>query len=441
MDFRGTCLFIAVLGLFAFPTQLSAGGFYVPYETTTGLGRAFAGDTAAAEDPSTIFSNPAGMTELSGAQVSTGLSLIIPSLSFENLGSTASTPGTLGTAVPIGGGDGGNPGNLEAVPYLYGALPLANKKLWLGIGVTSPFGNSLDYDSGWFGRYDTLSVKLRTIDVAPSVAYKVTNFLSLGAGLDVQYADASLSNAIPNTLVPGGPTAATDGLSSIDANDLAVGFNIGVLVEPRPGTKIGAQYRSGITHNLSGQVSVSGLTGPLAAANGTFDATSELNLPPIVSLGISQQLSPNLTVFAGGQWFGWSSFDELRIQFANGQPDAVLPQHYRDSYTASIGAEYKWNDDLTLRGGFQFDETPTVDAFRNAGLPDGNRYRIGIGATYHMTDRATLDFAYAHIFFDPGAVDLTHTFFNGSPAQGSVTTDGVANTSLDVVSLGFRYSF
>src|SRR5262245_24647292 len=117
MHVGGKCLFIATLALLAIPEQTSAGGFYVPYESTTGLGRAFAGDAAAAVDPSTIFSNPAGMTDLSGPQILGGGTLAIPNLSFENQGSSASTPGTLGTPVPIAGGDGGNPASLEAIPY------------------------------------------------------------------------------------------------------------------------------------------------------------------------------------------------------------------------------------------------------------------------------------------------------------------------------------
>ncbi len=423
------------------PNQPRAGGFYVPQQTITGIGRAFAGDAAGIDDPSTIFSNPAGMTRLGDAQASAGISLIKPTVSFENKGSTAATPGTLGMPVILGGNDGGDPGSWTPVPNLYGAFPTANKDLWFGVGLSAPFGLGLEYDPSWFGRYDSIETKLLTIDAAPSVAYKINKYISVGAGLDLQYANATLSNALPNTLAPGGPTAATDGLLTLKETGFAVGYNLGVLLQPTPTTRVGLAYRSGITQKLSGDATIAGLSGPLAGQNGVFDVSTELDLPAIASLAVSQQLSPKWTLLGEVQWFDWSAFQELRVQFADGRPDAVLPQNYRDSYTVAVGAEYRVTDALTMRTGFQFDQTPTVDADRSSSLPDGNRYWLTIGGAYRLSDRASIDAAYAHVFFEDGDVNLTRTFYGGTPAAGIINTNGQAQTSVDTLSLNFRYRF
>jgi long-chain fatty acid transport protein len=445
MEFREEWLrrSFAVIGFSVLlaPNSVLAGGFYIPQQDIQGIGRAFAGDAAGLDDPSTIFTNPAGMTLLGTAQASVGFTLLKPTISFQNTGSTGASPGTLGFALPLTGDDGGDPGSWKAFPNFYGALPAVGGNLWFGIAITTPFGESLNYDPTWFGRYDSIETKLTTIDIAPSVAYKVNDLLSIGGGLDVQYADATLSNALPNTLLPGGPTAATDGLATVKGDSWAVGFNLGVVLKPLPNTRVGLTYRYGITQDLQGNTTITGLTGPLAPQNGTFSASARLNLPSIVSLGLVQEVTPALTVQAGLQWFDWSTFNELRIQFGDGRPDTVVPEGYRNTWTANLGAEYRWNDSLTLRAGFQFDQTPTVDAFRNTSLPDGNRYWIAIGASYSFSDRASIDAAYAHAFFDDGTVDVSRTFYGGSAAQGTVVTSGVAQTSADSISLNFRYKF
>jgi len=418
-----------------------AGGFYIPQQSIEGIGQAFAGDAAGLDDPSTVFSNPAGMTLLSRPQMSIGLSLIKPTISFENRGSTAATPGTLGMTVPILGDNGGDPGSWTPVPNLYGALPLAGGDIWLGLAVTAPFGLSLNYDPTWFGRYDSIESQLITVDIAPSFAYRINRFISVGGGLDVQYADGTLSNALPNTLAPGGPSAATDGLATVKEHSWAVGYNLGVMIQPLPGTRMGLTYRSGITQPLQGNTTISNLTGPLAAQNGTFSTSTDFNLPGIVSFGVSQQVTPDLSVSAGLQWFDWSTFNELRIQFSDGRPDTVIPEGYRNTWTANVGATYRLNESLSVRAGFQFDQTPTVDAFRNTGLPDGDRYWIAIGGSYKLSSWAYFDAAYAHAFFDDGSVNIAKTFYGGTPAQGTFVTNGIAQSSADSLSLNFRMKF
>jgi long-chain fatty acid transport protein len=430
---------VAALAMPLAPPAL-AGAFFVPQEGTEGLGRAFAGNSAAGGDASTIFANPAGMTELRRPEVLGGLAVLVPEVHFRNTGTVATTPGSGGAAVPVVGNDGAQPAHATPIPNIFAAIPALDNQLWFGVGVTAPFGIGLQYNPSWFNRYDDIDIQLTTIDVAPSVAYRVNQFLSIGGGIDIQYAKAKLSQAVPNPFTPGGPTAATDGIFTVRGDSFGVGGNIGILVKPLPTTSIGLHYRSRITHSLDGSASFNGLTGPLAASNGKFRTSTDLNLPDIVSLGVTHQVTAQLKLLAEAQFYSWSRFNELRVRFANGSPDSVRPENYRDSFTVSVGGEYDWSDSLRLRAGFMFDETPTVDAFRSAAVPDGDRYWLAIGATYRFSEDWAVEAAYAHTFFQNAVLGATRSFFV-PPITSTVTSNAVGTVSLDTLAISLRRRF
>lgn len=381
------------------------------------------------------------MTNLAAAQAVAGAAIIFPDTKFRNKGSTSATPGTLGASTAYGGDSGGNPFDPAIVPNLYAAVPLLDSSLWFGVGLTSPFGLSLDYGRGWFGRYDSVESSLTTVDLSPALAYRITERISLGAGLNVQTVDVKLTNAVPNTLAPGGPSVSTDGRNSLRGDDVSVGFNIGVLISPWPTTRIGAHYRSAIDHNLKGDARVSGLGGALAGANASYNAKAKLRLPDIVSIGLAQDIGHGATLLADVQWFNWSRFNEVRVKLANGPGDAVLPQDYKDSYAASLGGEYNFGADLTLRGGFRFETTPTSDRYRSTGVPEGNNYSVGAGVSYRPLRHLDIDISLFHTRWERANVALTRDFFVGTPAAGTVDVKGRAETSSTTAALGVRYRF
>lgn len=422
------------------PYQACAGAFFHEVQSIRSAGRATAGSVAVADDASTIFLNPAGMTELQGPEVTAGLSVILARTDVEDRGTQASTPGTGGAFVPLGG-QAGEPLDPALLPNLFAALPLMRDRLWIGLGITAPFGLITEYDHDWFGRYDSTESELVTIDVAPTIAVKVTDWLSIGAGLNVQYADATLQNAVPNPLAPGGPSAATDGIFRASGNDVSLGYNVGVLLKPWPRTRIGLHYRSEIEHDVEGEATLSGLTGPLAGLNRTSDASAELNLPAIASFGVAHDLTERLTLLGQASWYGWDTFRELRIRFVDGAPDLVELQNYEDSWAIGLGAQYRLSDDWTLRGGLQYDQTPTEDGFRNTRVPDGDRYWVAIGASYELSQTLGFDFAYSHRFFETTGIDRTRTFYEGTPLESAVAMDAKARTGADVFSVQLRLSF
>jgi long-chain fatty acid transport protein len=430
---------ITALAMLAIADWSSATGFYVPQQTAYGAGRANAGNAAMASEASTVFFNPAGMTRLQGSEVLVGVNIVTPSDEFSNRGTTLAAPATAGSAAPVAGGTGRNPGAPTPVASLFYVRQLSDE-WWLGVGLTSPFGLRLEYDSDWFGRYDSIESELKTIDLAPSVAYQLSDRLSLGAGLNVQYADATLTNAVPNTLSPAAGTPESDGRSKLTGDSVAFGFNVGLLWTLTPATRFGLHYRFKMDHDLDGENHIRGLSGALAAANGRFGTRTRLKLPDVLSAAVAHELGPRTTLLGEAQWFGWSRFDELQIRYDNGSPSQVLPQGYRDTYTLSAGIEHRWRDDWTLRAGLQYDRTPTVDEFRNTAVPDADRLWTAVGFSYRATNRAEITLAYQHVFFDQAEIDDRRVYFSGSPIEGAVETRARVDASVDTLSIAFRYA-
>ena len=426
----------------------SANGFFVPQQSAQGLGRAHA-NVAAARDPSTVFFNPAGMTRLFEERsangkdwiASIGTNVIMPTIDFDDSGTTVTSPGSAFAPVPTGGGDGGNPASPTPVPHAYLVRSLVQDRLYFGLAFNAPFGLETDYGSDWFGRYDSIKARLVTIDVAPSLALKVNEHLSIGGGVNIQRADALLVGAVPDPLAPGGPTPDTDGRNRFEARDITVGFNVGLLANITDRTAIGLHYRSEMNHDLDGTLRLSGLTGPLAALNDSVSARADLDLPDVAAIGIMHEVNDRLTILAEAQWFGWDDLTELRIKLRDGSPDAVRPLDYRNSYTLSLAGEYQASSRLRLRGGLQYDRTPTRDATRGTIVPDGDRVWIAGGATYTYSDSVSLDIALTHVPFRDADVDVVRTFFDDTPLQTSVGVRGTAETNVTTVTVGLQIRF
>ena len=189
-----SCLITPIL-----PLAAEAGSFVLNEQSVSGLGLSFAGGAAQAEDASTLFFNPAGLARLEQGELQFGLHAIIPSAEFTNRGSRYNLPGTPFDGLPVTGNNGGNGGVNHILGNLYLTQPVFRSPkcgdLTVGVGLTSPFGLETDYDPAWVGRYAALRTNLTTIDIQPTVSYRIDR-LSFGAGLDVQRASARLSQTI-----------------------------------------------------------------------------------------------------------------------------------------------------------------------------------------------------------------------------------------------------
>jgi long-chain fatty acid transport protein len=423
----------AIAGALLAAGGAQASGFQLMEQNASGLGNAYAGQAAAAENASTIYFNPAGMTRLPGRQVSGALHLIRPSAEFQNAGTSAAP---LGFASP--GGSGGDAGDWTGIPNGYLSWQL-NPQLWLGVGLSVPFGLKTEYGEGWVGRFQGRLAEIKTLDVNPSIAWKLSDAVSLGAGLSVQYGQVKVrrSAAIPPAL--GGPA---EGRSNLDADDVSWGYNLGALFTLGAATRIGVTYRSSIEYDLTGSAIVTGIPGLGTAGNAV---TLNAKLPDTFSWAIAHQLDPRWELLGDVTVTRWSKIKNIPVIATSasvlGGVGATLDAfdfQFRDTYRIGVGANYQWNSDFTLKLGVAYDKSPVEDVWRTVTLPDNDRTWFAIGGKYRMSKQATLDFGYAYLHIkDPPISQLRG--LAAAPLRGNVV--GSYDSNVNIVSAQFTYAF
>lgn len=423
---------ICGIGLIGWSAPAAASGFYLQEQAAKEVGRAFSGGAAAADDPSTVFFNPAGMTELRKVELSANGHWLFVRTRQDDRGTTRTAPG-VPTQFPVQGTNGGNPFSQPIlVPAVYASFKMGTAPVWLGLAVNSPFGVKVRYSDDFFGRYDSIKSDLKTVNISPSVAVKLSDAISLGASVNVSLIDVKLRNALPNVspLLP-------DGQFNVKGDDWGVGYTVGVLAKAGA-FRFGASYRSKVKHRLDGYAQTSGLLGPLAGANGTQFATAPITLPDNVTLSVLYGAGRRVRLMGTAKWFGWSIFRDLRIEPFGGAP-IVSPQNYRDVFSGSLGAEADVSRRLTVRLGTMFDPTPTRDGFRTTRVPDGDRWWATGGATFRVTPRIEANLSYAHIFVKSEPIDRADPFYQDTPAAIATTTRALNSGAGDEVAASLTW--
>lgn len=428
-----TC--VGVGALCAASVEANAGGFALREQSSYGQGSSFAG-VAAGGSLSSMFWNPSTMTQVPGIQSETVLSGIIPNATH------SSTTSTLGGAPFFFPSTAGDSGNDALVPAGYFSWQV-NPQLWLGVSVNSPFGLSVSFPDNWAGRTYAADTSLKTYNAAPSIAYQINNWISVGAGIQIQYAKADLSTGLPRN----GLGVFTGGLGNqlnISGNGWGYGFTAGVTLTPTPTTTIGIGYRSAIDQKIDGTLTLpSGPAYTPAFGSTPGSVSTTLNLPAMVSVGLRQRLGMNWTLLGTVEWTNWSRIGTSTIMQASGAPATVggttvaLPFQYRDGWFYSLGAEYQWNPNLTLRGGLGFERTPISDQVRTPRLPDNDRTWLSVGLSYKVTNKLTLDGAYSHLFVKSTPINLSAG--SGNPWFNGVIYVGDVSSRVDIVSVALKY--
>lgn len=340
-------LFVIVAFLSFVSANAVAGGFLLFEQGVKGLGNSFAGGSAVAEDASTVFFNPAGLSRLSGTQFEVAGYYINPQAEFDDKGSTVSPALPVVGGTPLTGGDGGDAGVAAIVPNLYYAQQIIDK-IHAGIGITVPFGLETDYNRDWVGRYHAVKSDLRTIDINPAVAYRVNKWLSLGGGISAQYIDAELTNAVDfGTIgfIGGAPTLSQsfDGFVKLKADDWGWRWNVGVLVEPTDNLRFGFAYRSDIDYTLKGDANFTIPPGaePIAIGAGLVDtdAKVDIELPGHASLVAYWRFHEKFALMGDIFWTYWSELDELFIELDTGT-NVVTTLDWDDTFRYALGLTY-----------------------------------------------------------------------------------------------------
>lgn len=436
------------------PTAIQAAGFAIVEQNVSGLGNAYAGASSIATDASTVFFNPAGMTQLSGSDFSAALHTITPSAKFSNNNSDITT-----------GGDGGDAGGTEIVPNIYYTTPIGDETKF-GVGINAPFGLSTEYDEGWRGRYHTIKSSVSSLNINPSIAFKTESPFSIGLGMNLQYLEAELTNALEFGAICYGAAAQTtllsitdcnnaglipqianvlpqsntnDGSAKIDGDSWALGYNFGVLFAPTNDARVGFAYRSKMKHTLEGtadfEMPNAASSNPvLSGAFADTGATATITMPESWALSSYQKLASQWEMMGEITYTKWSRVQELVIEFDNvnkGPSEERL--NFRNTYRYALGVNFKPDSHFTYRFGYAFDEGAAPNAiYRSPRVPDQDRTWLALGFGYKQNN-LSFDLGYAHLFIED-------SYINRESATQD-TLNGKYEMSVDIFSAQFNYGF
>jgi long-chain fatty acid transport protein len=413
-------LFLALIGVLV-SAQLSFGAGFALYEGSA-RGVALGGTLVGrADDPSALFYNPAGITQLPGLQVQAGATAIIPGTKVTTDFGLPGTEETEETKT-----------NVWVPPHLYATYQFSDR-VWFGVGTFSQFGLGTEFDANWRGRFNSYEAVIQTVTLNPNVAFKVTDEFSLAAGLDVMWFDLTLKNRIPL----GVPFASPEEDHALEGDSFGYGFNFAMHYQPCRWAKLGASYRSQVKQNVQGTAEFSGAAPPGVFTN--TDVSGSILLPDMVFFGVALYPIERLSLEVGGVWNRWSNFDELRIDYETPIPGApntiVRNKSWHDTWRIQFGAEYKALDWLDLRAGYVFDEEPISDDHADYLVPAADRHIFSFGPGFRWNNW-TLDLAYGYIHIEDREFTATPTQL----AQGVLNSkfhDG--NAHLISMSVGYKF--
>jgi len=399
-----------------FTTQAQAGGFAVREQSAYYQGMSFAG-AGTGDTLSSMYWNSAAAAAAPGMNSESHASLILPDSEITATGGIAVTGLGLGTE----SGDIADPALVPAsyVNYQY------NDRLYFGLAMNSGFGLVTKPDNtNWAGSVIAITSDVFTINVNPTVAYKLTPELTVGVGVQVEYLDIRLNND-PSPL--GLPRR------SAELDDIGIGATAGVSWTPVVGTTLGIGWRSSVDFELEGDYSA-----------GVVDAgaQAELTLPDIVTIGLRQRLSERLDLLLGYEWTNWSQVGTIPVDVSGFGTLETLRLNYDDGHFVSAGLEYAYSPSTMLRFGVAWEKSPITDEERNVLLPDSDRIWVSIGASHKFSEKISVDLGYTHIFADDAPICRAAT--PGAPPCASglptlLTADGDA--SVDIVAASLKYKW
>jgi len=374
----GACGLLSVV----VPAHSWAGGLYITEFGTPSNGVANAGAVALANDASTAWHNPAGLTHVSGSQFMGHAGLLIPNIKFDPDSDT-----------PVPGGDGGQAG--KPAPVLGTALVHSlTDKLKLGMALGSLAGAGLNYNSNWAGRQQATEIELLTVTAMPSVAFK-HHWLSVGAAFQASYGTLDYKLKAPDP---------AETRIKVDGDDWAFGYTVGVLIDFSEGTRLGVRYQSKNKFKFDGKLKTSG--GLLGGVN--VNSRLEILFPQYVEVGFYHEVNDQFALVATVDWEDWSQFNEIPLSTSTGTSGAI-PTGWNDTYKLSGGIRYRPSNPWLLMTGFAYDSSPVDAKDRTADLPIDRQLRYAVGAQYQWSERLNLGANFEYIDFGNAKINNDRT--------------------------------
>lgn len=395
-------------------TLIYAGGFQVNEHgaRAMGMGGAF---IAVANDPSAIYFNPAGLSQLKGIRFMLGATFIAPQASFRG-------PSPEVTEHKM----------VRQIFYpinVYGSYQIS-EDLVVGLGINNPFGLGTKWNEDWVGRFITIESKLRTFFFTPTISYKITDKLSVGWGFDFVYSTVTLRRKAD--LAP----FAGEALVKLSGDGTGFGYRFGLLAKLTNELSVGFSYRGDVNIKFNGTAETQGpqqLQGNLPSG----DIKTELTTPQNYNFGIAYQVNPDLLLAASLQYVTWSSYRNLKVDFVDTKfSDISIPKNYFDSYIARFGGEYKLLSNVDIRAGITYDKNPVRDPYVDPTLPDSDRIGFNLGIGYRLTERINLDFAYMFLRFFERTITTSAVHY-----VGNTPFNGTYNSSANLFGINVSYNF
>lgn len=362
-----------------------AAGFMLTEQSAGSLGRAYAGVGVDGTDISGVFYNPATMTLHPGTQIQAGFVAVGLDLAYEgNNGATEN-----GAA------------NTQPIPFGYISHQMTDN-MWIGLSMTVPFGMGTEFDDNWALAGRGISAQVLTFDFNPNVAWKLSNKVSLGAGLSIQYASADLKMKQYQAADQDIPSLD----SEVDADSIAWGWNIGLMWSPLDNLRFGLSYRSSVNHNADGDLTIDNaringfpITADMAGASeglarvygsmGVYDASATLATPAWAMATAAWDVNDLVSLYATFRWTDWSSFDELTIKSVT---SSTITNKWQDTYLFSVGTDLRFTNWWTFRAGIGYETSPIDNPeYRTAIIPDADRWWFALGSSFKATDNLQLD--------------------------------------------------
>lgn len=403
----------AIVGLLALAGgEAQAGAFGLRTQSATSLGAAFAGNASGMAGISSMYWNPATITMNPGYTSEYNATFVSPDLNVRPL---APTP-----TLALGGS--GQLGQDAFIPASYNAYQF-NDWVWFGIGTGTGFGSITKPNINWAGQTLGRSSRVTSLAVTPTIGIKVNDYVSVGFGPIIQRLKVRLNQAAG--VAPNAPNAILEG------DSWSAGYTAGVTVTPLQGTTLGVGFRSSIRHDLQGTLRVPTLLGPNVRPVGV-----NVNLPEQLTVGITQEITPDLKMSVGFEWMNWSRLGIIPVTVANfGVVATTVPLRYKDGFLYSVGGEYQIMPGFWLRAGVAFEQSPIDNSNRTVRLPDTDRIYASVGASYDWNEKITLSAAYSHVF---AVGDRRITITPGNPQFNGLPFFADTRASADVVSASLR---
>lgn len=443
-DAKGAVVLTAAM----IPGMAMAGGFSLNEQSASAMGTANAGAAANPQNASTVIFNPAGMTQLSGTNLSFGAAV----LDIDAEAERAEATGQAGQ--PVQGSKGGDIADPAFLPSAFLTHEMTDN-VAVGVGLHAPYGLAADYDDDFTGRYFADETELTGIALTPSIAVDSGNGLSLGVGVNVMYLDGKLSKFNQT------PQGFSDAYSNVEGDSVEYTLRIGGLYELSDRTQLGLTAETGTEASLDGDVTISNFPAPTQTnpANTTTlkeDASVPLDIPPSVTFGARHELNEDVTLLFGATWARWSDFEELDIYSAeggtgevstapanNGNPITHITEKWQDTWQYNLGATWQADPEWKLRAGYAWDESP-VDSYKTARIPSQDRHWLTLGAQFAPANTDwTVDAAVGTLIFDGDAKVNEREYTHAQPTtpQGNASYTGSYDLSAWSASVELSRSF